>query len=56
LTAIFFGAFVGFAIGCIVEGVADLMLGLSTRQIHIVKPVKNEDLFDRDLPRMMPED
>ena len=35
LTAALFGAFVGLAIGCIVEGVADLMHGISTRQNHV---------------------
>jgi len=56
LTAALFGALVGLAIGCIVEEVADLMLGLSTRQTHAVEPVTKVSLFDRELPRMTPED
>jgi hypothetical protein len=56
LTATSFGAFVGFAIGCIVEGVADLMHGVSTGQNHVFEPVRNADLFDHELPRMTPED
>ena len=59
-TAASFGAFVGFAIGCIVGGVADLMHGISTRQNHVVEPVGNGNgngnMFARELPSMMPED
>jgi uncharacterized membrane protein len=56
LTAALFGALVGMAIGCIVEGVADLMLGFSSRHKKVADSAANVSLFDRELPRMMSED